>query len=344
MAAAAAFPDHPPSGPRARGRPRHWSWQFYRPIGDVKATTRRRSAQCTLCDLVLDDARPDRFVAHLAEACALAPPDLRTSVAEKHAAERAAMAAAGGGRKKKGEGSAGARPAKRPASAPAAHLDDVAPITAGALDDMLLTWLASARVPLASVDDPSFADFVYRLAPDYQPPSECGGAGRRGGGVAVRAGSCRGRLAGVGRARARGLTAHARVPLPPAAAAQLAMRQASLLSQSAADVAAAAATAAVVAAHGGPPAADMAPLHQASRHAAASSDEPDVAALLDMVRAGGGGSDRGVRALAASPAPPAGATWTEALAGGAVPEAKPRGGAGGPPTPAGGLATGSGRR
>ena len=81
MAAAAAFPDHPPSGPRARGRPRHWSWQFYRPIGDVKATTRRRSAQCTLCDLVLDDARPDRFVAHLAEACALAPPDLRTSVA-----------------------------------------------------------------------------------------------------------------------------------------------------------------------------------------------------------------------------------------------------------------------
>ena len=37
---------------------------------------------------------------------------------------------------------------------------------------MLLTWLASQRVPLASVDDPAFAEFMGRLAPSYQPPSE----------------------------------------------------------------------------------------------------------------------------------------------------------------------------
>jgi len=42
---------------RARGRPRHWSWEHFRAIGEPKPTTRRRPAQCLLCSLVIEDAR-----------------------------------------------------------------------------------------------------------------------------------------------------------------------------------------------------------------------------------------------------------------------------------------------
>lgn len=42
---------------RVRGRPRHWSWEHFRAIGEPKPTTRRRPAQCLLCSLVVEDAR-----------------------------------------------------------------------------------------------------------------------------------------------------------------------------------------------------------------------------------------------------------------------------------------------
>ena len=315
---------------RLRGRPRHWSWEHFRAIGEPKVTTRRRPAQCLLCSVVIEDARPDKFVTHLSEVCPGAPPDLREGVAARHAAETAARAAAGGGRRKRapdgslvhprelaamhaalahaaarqrdraaaakaslmvaaaeatggsggegldkeqqqqqqqlaqrqyyqnatpppppqqqpsyyhhhqhqqqqhgllppppppqqqlhygqqqqqqgqqqqgqhshhygalppppplagvppsssgGGGNAGNRSARAAAVAAAAAIANanalsqsqhyLSPITAGALDDMLLTWLASQRVPLSSVDDPAFAEFMGRLAPSYQPPSK----------------------------------------------------------------------------------------------------------------------------------------------------------------------------
>ena len=301
---------------RLRGRPRHWSWEHFRAIGEPKATTRRRPAQCLLCSVVIEDARPDKFVTHLSEVCPGAPADLREGVAARHAAETAARAAAGGGRRKRapdgslvhprelaamhatlahaaarqrdraaaakaslmsaaaevtggggigedglskeqqrqhqqyyqnnapapppqqqpsyyhhqqqhqqqhslpppqqqqllygqqqqqqqhsshhygglphppalagvpppppssssggktGGSRAAAAAAAAAANAAAANSQYLSPITAGALDDMLLTWLASQRVPLSSVDDPAFAEFIGRLAPSYQPPSE----------------------------------------------------------------------------------------------------------------------------------------------------------------------------
>ena len=304
--------------PRTRGRPRHWLWDEFVPVGEVKASTRRRSAVCRHCNRTIEDARPEKFVSHLTESCPLAPPHLATTVAERHTAERAAMAAAGGGRRKREGGELAAKKARPPPPPPGAEL---APITAGALDDMLLTWLASARVPLAAVDDPSFADFVYRLAPSYQPPSAAQLAMRQAALLSQSAAAVAAAAATAAVVAAQGGppstgddddAARGGAP-PPAPPAPPPVREGAPIADAAAVVMAAAAAATAATAP-----------HCAVGDAAddAADQEADVSALLDMVRAGGGGTLR-------SPQPPP--AWGVAVGG----EGKRgEGGPGAPPTPA----------